>query len=668
MLLRLPGSVLLTIGLAAAAPAQTKSEFQSQLTQTLGRHAFFRNVSFEIDSKRPPFLFVLQGSLQGDVKNYDRLVINPIHRYLHELLEIFDTTYCKPQGIAMREDAKEIAIAVLSSRGLYEDYARATRTPSLHSSLAHYNPELRLAVTYRAGFGSGDANEERHSLLHEVVHALQHAHSSTGAMPKPIWYAEGLAEYRASHDNLARSLREPPRITEHMMWMDYLCHNDEGRKLMLPIAELVVPESYGDAVAAIRKHSGSMVTDDAALGLMYAESEMLVRFLHEAGSGKYRDGFLRYFKAVESGASGLATFETAFAVATAEARAAMEKEWLEWLSTEVQQHLGYPVGAAGGKGAARVAMTPPVAFDRKTLAWQDDELPTRLTGAHRLCSLGEFEAALAMLPEKIRSTPELEARLHRARRRLQATVELRDRVIADMTKRRDIKLGGSRGRFVRLDGHEIVLKTRTREERIAVGPSLLLEYGESLDAFKYANCWLEAWLRWLGGESLAAMGELVGRGYSDMKELVADLEATLDASYGTEALAIERLQQRALPDKATEARQALAELTALTRLRGPLVTRRQQALEDLTRALAERAFALDDADALGIHGTMATLGDNRVRIEYSDATAAPDADFSLAKDAPFQFVNSAGIAYNGPTCVRPQDGHWGVIGNGFLRW
>lgn len=658
--------------LSALVPAQTKptapTAFQTKLVATLKNHAFFRDVTMDIEAGKPPFLFLVQAPLRRDEDKYLQLVISPVQAHLAKLLAVFDATYCKPNGLAMRPDAAQIAIAILGSRGLYDDYARATNDPFLHESLAHYNHDLRLAVTYRAGLGSSDASEARHSLLHEVVHALQHAYAANGAMPKPTWFDEGLAEYRAASTHVASSLEDPPLIDDHVVTLLQAYAHPEGRKLLLPLPELVVPESYGQVIAAVEKHAGATVDPGIVLTVFYAQAEMVVRFLHEAEGGKYRAGFLRYFAAVESGAAGLQAFHDAFELKSAEAMAELGTAWQKWLATVFGKRLGLAVDLGSGKGLERHAMPPPSEFDFATLAWLDDELPLRLTGIQRVCADGDFERAAGMLPTRIGGGAANDARLRRERETVQALADLRERVAEDLPKRRPVELGGAKGKFVRRDGNEIVLDVKGAEVRVPLSPRALVEHGVRLKAFAYADAWKEAYLRWLAGEPRSALATLLAKEYSRIQDLRTDLTADLDATYGAEALALERFQQMTMPTDRAAARTALADLLAATRRGGPLFTRRKPQVELLARALAERAFDLDDAEALGVHGKVTSLGDGRVEIQYADPAAAPDLDFALWPDAPFEHAAQARLAYDGPTGVFANGETWSALGQGFLRW
>src|SRR5262249_9068378 len=224
-------------------------------------------------------------------------------------------------------------------------------------------------------------------------------------------------------------------IPVHVDCMAFGYATPEGRRHVLPLAELVVPESYAQVVTAAGKVAGAEVNADLALTMFYAQAEMTVRFLHEAADGKYRAGFLRYFKAVESGASGLAAFQDAFDAKAPAAMAAIEQDWNAWLAALLEKRLGVPVDLATGGGLKRAALRPPAAFDMKTLGWRPDELDDRIAGARRTCMQGRYAAALQLLPETVDGPQDQQQRLAREKKRIAALPALCDKVVADVVKR-----------------------------------------------------------------------------------------------------------------------------------------------------------------------------------------------------------------------------------------
>jgi hypothetical protein len=459
------------------------------LQEQLKRHPFFKAVSFQIDSSHPTYTFLLQQSLNREEKNYERLIINPILSYLTKVEEIFVKTYCEPNGLQRRADASRTIIAVLASRGLYDDYARVTSEPSLHASLAHYNPTLGLAVTYRSGFGSGDAQSERHSLLHEFVHALQHAYSSTGRMPAPMWFNEGLAEYRSAHTNMVRSLDEPPHHDGQLEW-HRRCWQRAGRRHLIPLSELVALETYETAVAAIRRQVGQQVDRGLALACFYTQSQMLVRYLHEGEQGRHRAGFVRYFGAVQTGKRGLDTFRDCLGLPHEADLKAMEAGFISWLrQTLVQSH---GVGRGAGAEAETAPLKPPVAFDTKVLAWSSEDGPDRVAAARTLAAEGRYAAALAMLPtdaETAQLPAELRSMLGRERYRMQDLIDLRSKLVQALpAKAGEIELAGQRGRLQRIDqDHVVLLKANPANSELLVTPKPCCIWARSRKALNMPN-------------------------------------------------------------------------------------------------------------------------------------------------------------------------------------
>lgn len=640
------------------------------LQEQLKRHPFFKAVSFQIDSSHPTYTFLLQQSLNREEKNYERLIINPILPYLTKVEEIFVKTYCEPNGLQRRADASRTIIAVLASRGLYDDYARVTSEPSLHASLAHYNPTLGLAVTYRSGFGSGDAHSERHSLLHEFVHALQHAYSSTGRMPAPMWFNEGLAEYRSAHTNMVRSLDEPPHHDGHLEMAQEMLGGDLGRRHLIQLGELVALETYEAAVAAIRRQVGQQVDRGIALACFYTQSQMLVRYLHEGEQGHHRAGFVRYFGAVQTGKRGLEAFRECFGLTAEADLKAMEAGFVGWLQKTLLQSSG--AGTVAGTDGETAPLKPPVAFDAKVLAWSSEDWPDRVAAARALAAEGRYAAALAILPTDAEAAPlpaESRSMLGRERYRMQVLIDLRSKLVQALpAKAGDIELAGQRGRLQQIDQDHVVLLVKSGEQRLLVTPKMLLQLGQKAKSFEYAESWKEVWLRWLGGEELAKLRQWKGKDYSRRQELERDLTGDLDITAGAAAQLLQSLQTQELPNEHASAQELLHRLLASTRSGAPLWQRRREPTQQLLRALAERAFSTSDPAALGIRGTLTKLDNERVRVHYPSPAQSPNLDFTGIEQAPVKFARGGRIAYDGPTQVRPESDHWALIGNGALQW
>jgi hypothetical protein len=389
-----PATALFVFSVLAGLPAQDSFQsFRAATEQRLRQHPFFSRVTFSL-VERPPLLFCVERSANDD-KEHDVAVANRHPNHLRAVAAQFEEQYAKPAGLVPRAEAGGYAIAVLSSAGRYVDFRTAIGEPSLAMARAHYTPREQIAVTYVDTFARHNTSgEERHALLHEFVHALQHAHAAKGNMPKPVWFNEGLADYRASSTHLVASLREPPMQENHVAALAFGYGNPAGKFFVAPIPDLVAATSYRDVVELAKKRNGGDIANETVLSMFYAQAEMFVRFLHEGEGGKYRTGFVAYAKAVQGGESGLKTFEGAFGLTGGDAIAALEQQWLKWLDGVLRRT--YPTmrdltSSADAPGDA-LPMPPPVPLDLAKLAWTKDDFSDRCAGVRRLCADGNYDA------------------------------------------------------------------------------------------------------------------------------------------------------------------------------------------------------------------------------------------------------------------------------------
>lgn len=674
----LPLLLSCALPLLAQEDPQLKT-FRERMDARLKAHPFFSKVKMET-VYAAPFLFFVEKA-PDDSPDYARAVINGYRPFLNVLVEQFETSYLKPLALQRAAEAPAYAIAILNSAGRYLDFRTAINDPSLRNARAHYTPSLQLAVTYQDTFSRGNTKrEELQSLLHEFVHAMQHAYAKDGLMPKPAWFNEGLAEYRSACNHMASSLRDLPLQNNHVQALAFGYLGRAGRFYVSPIADLVKANSYGEIVEQAKRRANGEVRGDLAVSMFYSQAEMFVRFLHEAKEQKYRPGFGRYMAAVQAGGSGLEVFEKALDCAKSEQMAALEAEWLQWLDGVLRPQ--YPKmpslvkGQPGGAAALAMAMEPPSAFDTKGLAWSPEDLAERLAGARRLCVLGLYETALAVLPpEGEKLEPDQQAFQKRERERITALKKLRETVLLDCDKTKPtLALGNVRGKFLRRDEANVVLQVGKAEQKVplsAFGPTELLREGNRLKLFQGKECWLEIWLLWLKGQSLGSLKDKFARGFTTLEDLKLDLTNDLDAASGRGAQVLAQLQGMPAVEDAAAARQQLAELTALVRdhTASPLLTKRKAGIEQLARAYAERAFRPDDLDALGITGKVQALGDGRITVTYPDPAQAPTADFTPVPEAEREWLGKqARLPYGGHSGLSPVPGGYQLVGSELLRW
>jgi hypothetical protein len=326
------------------------------------------------------------------------------------------------------------------------------------------------------------------------------------------------------------------------------------------------------------------------------------------------------------------------------------------------------------------AAAPATAVDYAAFAWRPGEEEQRLLAVRRLCGLGDYEAAAALLPADA-EVPEARAPfVRRERARIQALLALRATVLDDLRTKQGsllVRVDGKdvRGRFVRSDAGSVVLRVDKDERSVpiaALGPEVLLREGNRLRCFDSDRRWLEGWLRWLCGHRVAELRGLFDLGHPGLRELEQDLPTDYDDPQGKAVGALIALQRLRAGADAAAARRSLDMLLGITKAQGrcSLLQSRKDAIEQLARALAEQAFVCADPAAMGIHGKAETLRDGRTRIRYTDPRACPTLDFILMKAEELgpEFVVPEKFDYKGLTELRAAAKGWELIGSGNWRW
>lgn len=663
--------------LAAALSAQDPwKDFRTELDQSLRSHNFFSKVKVTA-IERKPFLFYVEQAADGSA-DHEVAVVNSYMPFLNELLAQWNKHYGKPLNLVASPKAPGYAVAILSSGGRYLDFRTAINDPSLANARAHYTPDLRLAVTYLDTFGGGGRKiDDIQPLLHEVVHALQHAHAKDFKMTAPVWFNEGLADYRSSCDTMASSLKDPPMHEDHLKAMTFGYASRAGRPYVNTLAELVEPTSYADVLGLAKKRIGQ-VRPEMALGMFYAQAEMVVRFLHEANGGARAQQFVQYTKLVLEGASGLAAFQQAFVCPTPETMAALEQDWLKWLDAELRRRAPNLPNLVKGGGEAITGpepMPPAVAFDTKGLAWAPEDFEERLGAARRLCGRGEFEAAQATLPDPatVQDKPLLD-RVQRERERITALLQLRQRVLDDMAKNKGtVAVGDVRGKFVRRSETGVVLLVGKEERTLPISaftPKVLQTEGTRLKAFEGRDVWMRVWLRYLQGTKLAQLKTDLAEKYSTIAALRPDMAVEFADTPGGAAEALAELQSIPTSDDPKAARASLERLQAVVTANrsSPLLQKRREAIDLLARGLAERAFDPSDPAGLGLTGE-AEFKDGVVKVRYTDPIKSPTADFDVVPNDQRKWLpEGPRLPYGGQHGLTPNGKGYQVAGTALLRW
>lgn len=677
--MKLPSATLplcAAAALLAAMPAQEEfAAFRQRMDERLKAHPFFGKVK-TIRVERPPFLFYVEKA-PDDASDYELGVVNGYLPFLHELTRQFEAKYRQPAALQRHANCGGYAIAVLSSAGRYMDFRTAVGDPSLANMRAHYTPDLQLAVTYLDAFARHNTKtEDLHALLHEFVHALQHAHSPTGQMTRPVFYNEGFAEFRSGCTNVASSLADPQVDADHVAALRFARFQRAGKPYFAPLVDLVAANSYREVLEAAQRRAPGGLRTELALAVFYAQSALFVRFLHEGANGSRLPQFLRYLDRVQKGGSGVALFQEVFACERPDAVAALDQEWTTWLDALIRQK---SPDLPPGELESDTNLAPPIAFADQGLQWQPNDFPDRFAGARRLCGRGHYDSALSMLPAEGQCrTPAESALLQRERQRILALLELREKVLAEVERSKgQVAVGGTKGKFVRrTDRGSFVLQVGKEEREVpltAWTPTELRTAGNRLKPapFDGKAGWIEVWLRYLEGEPLAKLKDKLDKGYSTYEGLRTDLVADLDAEQARGAEALAELQGLPRTNDAAEASRCLQRaVQLLADHRGsPLLQQRRPALDELVRAYAERCFRADDLDGLGITGKVTKLADGRIQVVYDDPSKAPTADFTPVPEDESKWLNRGGrVPYGGPAGITAWGKGYQLGGSALLRW
>ncbi|MEM7204801.1 MAG: hypothetical protein AAF628_31380 [Planctomycetota bacterium] len=616
------------VGLASSAPSA-----QDDLATTLAEHPFFQRVHYVVE-ERGEFAFVLHQPEKA-AADYNRQIINWFLPHARELHAVFLEQYVRPLGLKRTDGRKDFWVAVLSSKGAYSDYLQAVDV-ELHWTRAHFNPLLGLAVTYEDSFAKeADQCERRIALLHELIHAMQHAYDQgdqADGMPRPTWFNEGLADYLSTSTNVARSLRKPGQRSTYLEAIAHVAgQRSEVRSVYLaPLDELMAAESYADVIARVRKKEGADADNDLAMLSFYAQSWALAYFLHRADDGRYRPRFDRYMRAVTDGMRHAGAFEAAFPDTSV---AALDIEFRTWLAGVMRERGWSRAARAMARSAGAVAMddgqstaapgdqaaaeAPPAEFDYERLAWLPVQWPERLASAVRAAAQGHFARAVAAV-EQIDAPAAVRPRIDAARRRLQDVATLREVALQKAMKARTLlRVGGARRRVKSVDAETVTLFFGQRTEPTAIatlGPEWLLDLAkQKRQLFEGAPAAALAGLEILAGRRAAAERRLRGS-----LEGQAGLVLLAERHTVGDGLDWGKLAGLAPPADAAAARaQRDFVVDTLRQHAGdPLLLARRAELMDLIRYLGERGFDLGALDAV-LGAQVEALGNGRVRLTYN---------------------------------------------------
>lgn len=328
-----------------------------KIRRKLDTHPYFMRVALELYEGYPPHVFFVQKAT-GAVADDARTVASRLQPWLVAMEAVFQETWGDPNGL-QRNEAFALPIAVLPTPGDYQNFGKATRQ-DMSMIRAHYDPELRLAVTYEDPFAQGNSTIDKlGAMVHEFTHALQHAYSQNGEMPRAMWLNEGMADYHSNVTNSVESLRNPTVDGDKLKVFLSHVRSPAARPLANSATDLLGydrEKGYGGVIEAAARRLGQPASNrlaGPALSVFYAQSALFVHFLMAGQDGRYRQGFVRYVGKVLRGE------KTTFADLQVELAGidpgALDREFQEFCAAEYErlnpgQTIGDPVALIANSG------------------------------------------------------------------------------------------------------------------------------------------------------------------------------------------------------------------------------------------------------------------------------------------------------------------------------
>ncbi|MGQ9589003.1 MAG: hypothetical protein ACUVYA_01770 [Planctomycetota bacterium] len=292
-----------------------------ELERTLrSSHGFFSKVGFTV-IQEPPLAFFVAKPLRDDPA-YPRAVAAEFAGSLRDLERSFREEYAEPLRLERRPERTFYPVAVLPSRGVFrDDYSGGLGAdPESLDPWAHCEPQLRLVVTYKDAAPLGADRERRESVLRRLALAVEEAYTTgQGGLPKPLWFAEGLADRLArvaagpDDDPLARR-----SAAARMKLFAETLRSAAAGVYTAPIRELVALEGPGwKQVSRAAENRAKKLRSTLAFSEILAveafrfQSALLVEFLLRDAGGR-RSKFFEYAGRAMRGRSGLDLFAEAF--------------------------------------------------------------------------------------------------------------------------------------------------------------------------------------------------------------------------------------------------------------------------------------------------------------------------------------------------------------------
>lgn len=618
------------------------AEFTAAQAKRLKRHKYFNRVTYTTVDTHAPLRFLVQRP-DKDYVGYEEAEAARLVDWLTKIHSMFLERYAQPNGIEPNGALPLYTIALLASKGDYRNYADATRSQDLYSTRAHYNHELRIAVTFENSFNRGAPHIERQPTLHEFVHELQHAyHIDPAGPPAVAWFNEGLAEYLSFH--LAS---DPEALARHELDRgaaeDVVAAASEAtvkRVYLHPLEELIGLRDYNAVYHAVGKRARAARVGydrDVALQLFYKQSYLLMHFLHHGKDGAYLENVRSFVGNVLAGDPGGRAFREAFPDVSLEQ---LDAEFLAYAHGVLDVALPGHLSAHAAEASEELAPGEAAPLELGALALDADDGDALVGLAVGLALEGNTARAAEILRDSLGRAGEgpERARLELELARVEAWNGLRDAYLAELAATGvDLHLRDWQGSRLKAGvagveaGRVQLLDDGAEPASIELSEIKPVDLADTMG--KRAESLAPGWVR-LYPYCASGHPKWKNLRRRDSSQEVADLKRDAESFYpgalatGRVALVLELLRSAGAPEDAAAAKVCLERVRSIwpAEAERPLVASRRDALE----ALARRALAFRFED-LGleslVHGDLQRAGEGRVRLRYDFRDRAQAQDF-----------------------------------------
>lgn len=637
--------------------------FKTRLKGDLQKHSYFGRVrDYDWVDEKQPFIFLVQQPPDRDPK-YKEEVAYWYSTVLGELERFFIKEYVKPLQWKKKDDHALFAFLVLATEGGYMAYAKAVEELSLYFSRAHYDPENRLAVTYREFFakdGTRAADEEFRTVLHEFVHVLQHAYSRGKDLPRTAWFNEGLAEYLSSKCTPTQMGQEISFGMDLLVLAPMLNPKtaDSGLLYLNPLHDLVNIKGPGYAEIMEKatqraKKLGAYPLGQKCIETFYAQSSLLMRFLHEGAGKRYREGIMRYIGDVMAGRHGWETFAQAFHdIGPPNAlEEAIETEFYDFVRKECKERWpkmdlgsGSVFGTSRLQGGKKTLMTD-ASFAPGNFALSPEEAEAQFGAVLYLVGRGAVSQALKWIDQfkEAEGSKGNASRLERERKRIERFDRFRREFFA-AKKGRSVyfPMNGKTSicKIVNFEDDTLFLQPvkprgpATKVPVSEVGPEVLLTaLGKikKIDMKSYET-WLNGYLRILSGKP--DFEEYLCEGGAEAESLRKDAEGyAKPLQQGEAAWVLESLAGLNPAMNKEEARDSLIKLKALKPHQDlDIVRRRRDDLKACAQTVLSVLAKPQELMARKLYGKIDISAESKIKLAYSFDNEAELEDFVEEKE------------------------------------